>query len=156
MTSERLTSDNSTLNNALPMRASANVVIIRAGKIAAIRSAKHAGALEIPGGKSEQFEIPAHTAVRECFEEIGVRPYLIRPLLTEPVGGFMCYTFFGRIGDHVELVSSEEGEAGWFTPEEMLTGTYSKHTAKWLPLVADELKMSACIFAIDAVASEVT
>lgn len=121
------------------MRPSASVVIIRNGKIAAIRSAKHGGALELPGGKSEPGESPGVNAMRECFEEVGVHPYLVRLLLTEPVGGYMCSTFLAKIGDGVELVSSTEGEAGWFAPAELLNGTYAAHTARWLPMVADEL-----------------
>lgn len=128
-----------TMDNPASMRPSASVVIIRNGKIAAIRSAKHNGALELPGGKSEPGETPMQNAARECVEEIGVWPTIVRLLLTEPVGGFMCSTYLATIGDRAQPSSSPEGEAGWFTPEELLTGTYADHTAKWLPMVADEL-----------------
>lgn len=122
-----------------PMRTSASVVMIRNGKIAAIRSAKHGGALELPGGKSEPGETPEANAQRECCEEVGVYPRYLKLLLTEPVGGFMCSTFLAEIKGYQRLTSSTEGEAGWFTPAELLNGTYAAHTARWLPMVADEL-----------------
>ncbi len=124
----------------ITIRQSSCVVIIRHGLIAAIKSKKHNFSLELPGGKRNPAESAEQNAVRECFEEVGVRPYLIRRLLEEmDVGGYMCSTYLAKIGDHVELVSSPEGQAVWVTPAEMLTGTYAEHTAKWLPMVADEL-----------------
>jgi len=117
---------------------SACVVLIRDGKIAAIRSRKHGGSLELPGGKAEPNETPSDNAIRECFEEVGVRVKLLSLLTCEPdVGGFYCSCYLAQSDD--ELVSSPEGEAVWVTPEEMLTGTYHSHTANWLPLVAREL-----------------
>jgi len=117
-----------------PVLRSACMVLIRRGKIAAIRSKKHGGALELPGGKAEPGEFPDENAVRECFEEVGVRPKIVCELIPEQadVGGFRCSTFLGETDD--EIQSSAEGEAGWFTPEELLTGTYSEHTKLWLAL----------------------
>jgi 8-oxo-dGTP pyrophosphatase MutT (NUDIX family) len=123
-----------------PRRPSACVVITRNNKIAAIRSAKHGGALELPGGKalpivdnSGRYESPSDNAIRECHEEIGIYPTLYDLLLRSPTGGYDCWCFFAGIERHVDLVSSPEGEAVWATPEEMLTGTYSEHTRLWLP-----------------------
>ena len=119
------------------LKPSACVVLIRNGKIAAIRSRKHGGALELPGGKAEFDEAPFTNAARECSEEVGVRPVYIRTLTREECGGFDCSCFLVESDD--ELVSSSEGEAVWVTPNELLTGTYASHTAKWLPMVAKEL-----------------
>lgn len=117
---------------------SACVVLIRGGKIAAIRSRKHGGSLELPGGKAEPHETTIENAIRECFEEVGARVVLLRLLTREPdVGGYDCSCFLAVSDD--DLVSSSEGEAVWVTPEELLTGTYASHTANWLPMVTKEL-----------------
>lgn len=117
------------------MRASACMVLIRRGRIAVIRSKKHGGAYELPGGKAEPGETPRKNARRECREEVGVDAEIVEELLCEmDVGGYLCSTFLGKIPDDVELVSSSEGEAVWVTPEEMLTGTYAEHSKKWLAL----------------------
>lgn len=117
------------------MLPSACVIIVRNGKIAAIRSKKHNGSLELPGGKALRYELPETNAIRECVEEIGHVPWLRKLLFCGPCGGFMCSTYFATLPDHCELISGEEGEAGWFTPDEMLTGTYAGHTRQWVPMV---------------------
>jgi 8-oxo-dGTP pyrophosphatase MutT (NUDIX family) len=131
------------------MLPSACVIIVRNGKVAAIRSKKHDGSLELPGGKAmlsagvllvtaeglPLFESPETNAIRECIEEVGQVPWLRKLLFCSPCGGFMCSTFLATLPDHADLASGEEGEAGWFTPDEMLTGTYSEHTRQWLPMV---------------------
>ncbi len=115
------------------MNPSACVVLVRDDKIAAIRSRKHDGALELPGGKAEPGETAWENAARECYEEIGLLPRCIRLLLRSECGGFDCSCFLVESDD--ELVSGPEGEAVWVTPAELLTGTYASHTAQWLPLV---------------------
>ena len=117
---------------------SACVVLIRYGKIAAIRSRKHNGAIELPGGKSEPGEKPEETAIRECIEEVGVHPYLVRCLHVEEDDGHQCYVYLARIHEG-DLESGPEGEAVWVTPEELLTGTYARISAKWLSTIKDEL-----------------
>lgn len=121
------------------MRISANVVIIRSGRIAAIKSHKNGGAFELPGGKAELNEHPAQTAIRECEEEVGVTPKLERLLVRMPLRGLDCWCFLATIPDHLELVSGKEGLACWATPLEISGGTYSEHTEVWLPAVTDLL-----------------
>lgn len=125
---------------AEPRRKSACVVIVRDGRIAAIRSRKHGGQLELPGGKALYGELPELNAVRECQEEIGITPTITDLLLRSPVGGYDCYCFAGHArspyrSEVAELRSSSEGEAVWATPDEMLTGTYSEHTRLWIPIL---------------------
>lgn len=122
------------------MHPSACVILMRDGKFAAIRSAKHGGSLELPGGKANRYgwnklETPEENARRECEEEVGVAPTLNCLLLRSPVGGYDCYTFLGEISPSDTLASSSEGEAVWVTAEELLTGTYADHTRIWLEML---------------------
>jgi len=114
---------------------SACVIVERDGRVAAIRSYKNQGRLQLPGGKAEGHETPEENARRETLEEVGLSLALeLTPILLSDVGGFACTTFVGEsVGD---LVSSPEGEAVWVTPTELLKqGVYQEHTLRWIELL---------------------
>ncbi len=107
------------------------VVLIPCGdRFAAIRSRKHGGAVELPGGKVELGESDAEAARREVFEEVG--PVLRHDAPLAPLGVFEhtfggvaweCAAFLG-VDSGAPLRGSDEGEATWATREELLAGTY--------------------------------
>ncbi len=102
------------------------------GTFAAIRSRKHGGSFEFPGGKSMVGESDVETARREAYEEVGPVVDSRAPLIplgvfphVAPDGSFWeCAVFVGRYNGG-ELRSSAEGDAVWATREELLAGTYA-------------------------------
>jgi 8-oxo-dGTP pyrophosphatase MutT (NUDIX family) len=115
------------------IRKSAAVLVPRGdGTFAAIRSRKHGGSLELPGGKSTTGESDVETARREAYEEIGPVVDSSAPLVLIGVfshvaqdGSFWdCAVFVGRYNGG-SLRSSDEGEAVWATRESLMAGTYA-------------------------------
>jgi 8-oxo-dGTP diphosphatase len=108
----------------------AAVWIERAGLIAGVRSRKHHGRPEIPGGKARKGESPEDAARREVREEIGVEVrnlVVVRcSLVTIPNGEqHRCYVFSGTVDRNARLRGSAEGKAVWLKPRELKThGTY--------------------------------
>jgi 8-oxo-dGTP pyrophosphatase MutT (NUDIX family) len=103
------------------------VLVPRFGLFVAILSAKHAGAIELPGGKVEPGESTFEAARREAYEEVGV-PVAIGAQL-----GTFLHVFDGRLWCCTAYVGdlcgahprgSHEGDATWATREELLAGTY--------------------------------
>lgn len=124
--------------NSKNLPASACVIIRRDGRFAAIKSNKHHGKLQLPGGKAEAGETPEQNARRETLEEVGLPLMDLVPVLESECGGFWCTTFTGSsVGD---LVDSVEGQAVWVTADELIErGVYPAHTHSWLPLIGYEL-----------------
>lgn len=117
---------------------SACVAVERDGKFAAIRSTKNNGSFELPGGKCEPGESFIDAAIRECFEEVGVRPAGLAELCRYEVGGYDCQMFIGWIPSREEIQLGQpnpEGEPCWASREDLLLrGTYPAHAERWLPL----------------------
>jgi len=141
----RPTLEEITVAIAASLAHSACVVARRGDRFACIRSAKHGGAVELPGGRGEPGETPEQTARRELREEVGLAAQTLTLLLRAPVGGYDAHLYVAtpptsRVAWPArpawgELRSSTEGEAFWATRDELLTGTYAEHTRAWLPLL---------------------
>ena len=122
---------------AASARQSACVVIpVRpGGPYAAVRSRKHRGAIELPGGKVEPGETPRAAARREVREELGVEMMSER---TASLGTFLhvfegrvwcAHAFLGEVaGAH--LGEGDAGETTWATREELIAGTYGAVVAR--------------------------
>ncbi len=115
------------------IRRSAAVVVPRGdGTFAAIRSRKHGGSFELPGGKPATGESDVETARREAYEEVGPVVDSSAPLI--PLGMFFhvaqdgsfwdCAVFVGRYNGG-SLRGSDEGEAVWAAREDLIAGTYA-------------------------------
>jgi len=118
-------------------RRSVAVVIPRAdGRYAVIRSAKHGGAIELPGGKIDPGESDVEAARRETFEEVGHALVHGAPLLRlgtfEHVFAGAQWSASAFLGAYsgAPLRSSAEGEATWATRDEILAGTYGAVVAR--------------------------
>lgn len=83
-----------------------------------------------PGGRAEAGETPAETALRELFEETGLRganPRLFATydLLPETRDGVAAHHFFLSVfrvetdDETIAQASSDATEAGWYLPEEI-------------------------------------
>ena len=111
------------------------MLVERDGRFAAIRSAKHGGAVELPGGKLHDGEPPAEAAMREAREEVGLAVNVLQGLgdfLHKHEGTWWCAHAFVAVGAEGDLVGSAEGEALWATREELLGGTYGEVVARIL------------------------
>lgn len=116
----------------IPEARSSVVVVIPSGwgRYAAIRSRKHGGAIELPGGKVDPGESDVEAARRETWEEVGHALAHGAPLqrlgvIEHSHDGVRWSTsaFLGAYSG-APLRSSAEGEATWVTRDELLAGTY--------------------------------
>ena len=121
---------------ATALQSACVVIPIRpGGPYAAVRSRKHRGAIELPGGKVEPGETPRAAARREVREELGVEMMSER---TASLGTFLhvfegrvwcAHAFLGEVaGAH--LGEGDAGETTWATREELIAGTYGAVVAR--------------------------
>ena len=106
------------------MRQSVDIAIPKGDKFIALRCPKHDYQASLPGGKLERGEDLATAAIRECYEETGLVITEMRPFYSGAIGwnDFFCTSFLAKaIGTPR---SSEEGEVGLATREELLDGPY--------------------------------
>ncbi len=110
-------------------------IVRRGDRYATIRSVKHRGLLQLPGGKCEPGETFARAAKRETREEVGLRVVRAVPLFEKVNEGYLCRTFLAHATG--ELASSREGEAVW-TPSTQLAllTAFPDHFVVWAPRVA--------------------
>ncbi|KKQ41160.1 MAG: hypothetical protein US60_C0046G0011 [Microgenomates group bacterium GW2011_GWC1_37_8] len=106
-----------------------NLLIIKDGKVLFIKRSEDAeffpGWLMLPGGKQEEYETPQQAAIRETFEETGIKA--VNPVLKvvathnhfyrEAV--YMVFIFVANDFSG-ELKESEEGTPIWIPLEEAL------------------------------------
>lgn len=99
------------------------------------------GKIVAPGGKSEWGENPTDTAVREIFEEVGLRvkvddlshiatikyPFVGRPELSQRSFAFVVRDFEG------EVQASSELDARWWPLEHLPLDKMWADAALWLP-----------------------
>lgn len=119
-----------------PARRSVAVLIPRAGHFAAIRSVKHDGRIELPGGKIEAGELPADAARRKVREELGVplvgTIYSLGQFEHEFEGQrWICDAFVGSIIEEPPGVG-DAGETTLATRDELIAGPYGAVVAEIL------------------------
>lgn len=109
------------------MRNAAVMLVIKDNKILGVSRRYDSTKFGLPGGKVEDGEIPLHAAIRETFEETGVKVISCTHIFTRdemrdrPEGeDFHTYCYYA-ISWQGEPQKSEEGEVAWLTEEE-LTG----------------------------------
>lgn len=86
------------------------------------------GMLGLPCGKTEKGETLRETAVRECYEEVGVFPYIKRDsepyIAIDPVGGRKVACFAATIPLSEHPRGSDEGKPYWATEHELRSTGY--------------------------------
>lgn len=109
------------------MRNAAVMLIVKDGRILAVSRRYDKTKFGLPGGKCEPDETTEQTAIRECFEETGVKvsecKFIFRrdEMRDRPEGeDFHTYCYYALAWEG-EPHNSEEGEVAWLTEEE-LTG----------------------------------
>jgi len=96
------------------------------GKVLAVSRGTDLTNWGLPGGKAEPREEPIQTAVRELFEETGIRieANALMLIYENTVVEFTVKTFYNyEYFTETELVSSHEGTAKWVYPEELIKPT---------------------------------
>jgi 8-oxo-dGTP pyrophosphatase MutT (NUDIX family) len=104
----------------------------------------------LPGGKLEPNETPKDAAIRECFEETGVKVvhccliYRRDEMRDRPEGeDFHTYCYYGTKWEG-EPHNSEEGEVAWLSEEELTgdKGAFPEYNRKtldmWRKIFVDE------------------
>ena len=121
------------------MREAAVMLVIKDGRILAVSRRYDKTKFGLPGGKAEQNESAEAAAIRECFEETGVKVskcafvFHRTELRDRPEGeDFYCYCYYA-LDWSGEPHNSEEGEVAWLTEEELIGdkgafGDYNRRT----------------------------
>ena len=121
------------------MRQAGVMLLIRDGLILGISRRENKAIFGLPGGKAEPGETPKQAAIRETFEETGVRVKDCTWIYTReeprhaPEGeDFECHCYYATEWNG-EPCNSEEGEVKWLTAEELTStkaafGGYNRNT----------------------------
>jgi ADP-ribose pyrophosphatase YjhB (NUDIX family) len=117
------------------MRQAAVMLIVKDGLILAVSRRHDSTKFGLPGGKQEPNETLSEAAIRETFEETGVKVYTCSRLYVreEPAshpGGEPFYTtaFYAMDWDG-DPVASEEGVVKWITASDLTnsSGAFSEY-----------------------------
>lgn len=75
----------------------------------------------LPGGKADEGESAADACQRECEEEIGVKPTVLKEIDKTPTpNGMVFHTFEASAPDKfIPKLNAEHSEHGWFDPQEL-------------------------------------
>ena len=119
---------------SLPAQPASSAILIRAGKVLLIRRLNPPAAdlYAFPGGRAEPGETPAETAIREFQEETGISVRNPSLFATYDLKGendapdkrthfFLSVFLVEADNDTVALAADDASEAGWYSPDEILT-----------------------------------
>lgn len=109
------------------MRNAAVMLVIKDGRILAVSRRYDKTKFGLPGGKLEENETPELAAIRECFEETGIKVSKCNLIFRRdeprdlPEGeDFHTYCFYAEDWAG-EPHDSEEGVVAWLTEEEIIS-----------------------------------
>lgn len=101
-------------------------LVTKGDKILAVSRGKDMGNMNLPGGTVEEGEDPRETAVRELWEETGIKAVEIFPIHTKVNGGWLVTTF--RVPIYTgDLRSSSEGKPEWVNSSVVSDGMYGRY-----------------------------
>ncbi|MCA0257235.1 MAG: NUDIX domain-containing protein [Proteobacteria bacterium] len=119
---------------SLPAQPASSAILVRAGKVLLIRRLNPPAAdlYAFPGGRAEPGETPAETAIREFQEETGISVRNPSLFATYDLKGendapdkrthfFLSVFLVEADNDTVALAADDASEAGWYSPDEILT-----------------------------------
>jgi|ERR1700722_4306395 len=118
------------------MNRAAGILIIENGKILAVSRKNNDKDFGIPGGKCEDGESFEDCAIRELFEETGIKAYGAKQVfILEDDCGYVMATcvvekYFG------EIETNEVGKVTWLTPKEFVeNSSFANYNKKLLDSV---------------------
>ena len=105
---------------------SAVVYLPYKGKVLAVSRQWDSTDLNMPGGHVEPGEDPQDAAVRELWEETGIKADQIFPIYSRISNGYLV-SAYKVTSFHGDLKSSWEGIASWEDPEVLMNSSYGDY-----------------------------
>jgi len=106
-------------------KASLVLLINKEGKILSVSRKDNHLDKNICGGKVDKGETFEAAAIRECFEETGLRIFNLKPVFFRKDGKYKCVTY---LADYTgEISSKEAGVVGWIVYNDILTGSFGEY-----------------------------
>lgn len=110
------------------------IYVTKGNKVLAVSRGSDLSDLNMPGGRVEPGEDPEDAAVRELWEETGLKADEIYPIYTRVNKGYLVTAF--RVPNfHGKLSSSDEGTPSWEDSETLKCGRFGEYFADMLKSV---------------------
>lgn len=106
-----------------------SVLIMKDGKVLAVARRNNPNEWGMAGGKVDEDETEKEAAIRECYEETGLRIYNLKEVIRRSVGTDTGVTF---TCDYEGEPSTQPGEpeCKWQDPEVLMTGIFGDYNTK--------------------------
>lgn len=122
------------------MKRAAAILIIEKGLILAVARKNNPNDFGLPGGKCEEGESFEDAALRELFEETGIKAYDTHLVFERNVPGeedyitrtFMVEKYYGEVPSDEDQKKKGEGRVKWVTPEELIAGCFGQYNTNLL------------------------
>lgn len=114
-------------------------LVTKGDKILAVSRGKDMNNMNLPGGTVEDGEDPMETAMRELWEETGIKAKEIFPIYTKVNGGWLVTTYRVPVysGD---LKASFEGTPAWVNSSDISNGVYGRYFDEMMKSLTSKLR----------------
>lgn len=116
-------------DDALPK--SAVVLLTKGDKVLTVSRGENLNDMNMPGGHVELNEDSQDAAVRELWEETGIKADEIYPIYSSVDNGYLV-TVYRVTRYHGSLADSSEGSASWQSPEVLKSSSFGKFFVEML------------------------